>query len=468
MRALLAAACLMAGCLHARGPVRGGASAPDIRAFELLVNDADAIGDAEAFARAKGLRREDWIGPADRAYWSFMRGTIYPPAAEIAYRFRFGKRAIALALEAQSKDATKAIAAYLQGKDKDGSHARLYAAIWELRQEMRISCRYVPTAAKETVERAVMLEAVSGEDDALYPLLDEGCPVDAVLRMSIIDKALLDDKDAYAIRHGAASSWDPVRTSQFLWGFFSFGDCTDGIVALGAFKIPVEEAVKIVQEAKCETETIDSRAWKLRKDEAQAYFFAAVRGAKYNLALELLPHGALGDDGRTFLYQEAMRAKREIDLVKVLKMHPGFHDPFMAYAFAQGRYRFVANFSQTLDWQRTAFDKLLELGKWEDAAEAAEYGVSEGLRREGVLLAFRAAMAAGDFKAGRYFVIRYGPIKDKPGIVTKEMYEEERGKWYAAKKLSDPRFREPEAERKPKRKRKKPKRKPCPDGDWCP
>lgn len=472
MRVMLATAVFLAGCLHARGPGRSANKdeAAHLRAFELLVNDADTIDDAEAFAKAKVLDRDGVVEIAERAYWSFMRGTIYPPAAEIAYRFGFGKRAIALALEAQRKDAVKAIVAYLDGKERKGSHARLYAAIWELRHEMRISCRYGPTpeAAKETVERAVMLEAVSGEDDALYPLLDEGCPVDATLRMSIIDTALLEDKDAYAIRHGAASKWDPVRTSQFLWGFFNLGDCTDGIVALGAFKVPLEEAVKIVQEAKCETETIDSRAWKLPKDAASAYFFAAVRGAKYNLALELLPHGALGDDGRTFLYQEAMRAKREIDLVKVLKLHPGFHDPFMAYAFERGRYRFVANFSQTLDWQRTAFDKLLELGKWEDAAEAADYGVSEGLRKEGVLLAFRAAMAAGDFKAGRYFVARYGPVKDKPGVVTQAMYEEEREKWYAAKKLSDPKYREPEPERKPKRKRKKPKRKPCPDGDWCP
>jgi len=476
MRALLVTAFFMAGCLHARGPVKSAAKADPatLHEFEKLINDADTIDEAAAFAKAKGLRREDWIDPADRAYWSFMRAGIHVPAAEIAWRFAFKPRAIGLALESQRKVYDRAKAAWAKGKDKDGSLARLHVAQWDLSREIRIACRYGPTEkdARETVGRAVILKAESDTMSVLYPLLDEGCPVDDGLRNSIIDHALYDDKDEYAIRHGAASNWDDVRTSQFLWHFFSYGDCTDGVKALVAFTLTVAEGARIIENANCESEVIDSRDWKLDPKAADSWFFAAVRGKKYNLALELLPHGTHGVDGEIFLYQEAVRVSYEAQLVQALKMHLGFHEGFMAYLWERGRFRFIANFSLTMEWQRKAFDKLLELKKWEDAAEAAEYGFSEALRTEGVLIAFRAAMAAGDFKAGRYFVHRYGPIKDKPGLVTQEMYDEEKDKFYAAKAGPDPEWMkedapkaEPKAKKKHKRKRRKP---PCPEGDWCP
>jgi hypothetical protein len=464
----LALALFLAGCLRAQAPARPPSVDPSaLRTFERLLYDADTIGEAEAYARARGLVAADTRPVADRAYRAYLGAKVYPQAAEIASRFRFGPRAIAQALRGQRAEADRATDAYLRRKREKDGPALLHAAAWELALEMRISCRYGPTAqAADTVKRAMTLEALSGEDDVLYPLLDEGCPVDSAMRTSIIDRALLEDKDAYAIRHGAASDWDPVRTSQFLWGFFLGRDCTDGITALAAFKVPVEDATPLVQEANCEDEIIDSRAWPLAKEAADAYFFAAVRGKKFNLALELHPFGALGDDGRAFLYQEALRSGGESALMKALEKHPGYHDPFMAYAWDRGRYRFIGNFSRTLDWQRRAFDKLIELGQYDFAAEVAQYGASEALRTEGVLIAFRASMAAGDFKMGRYFVARYGPRKDVPGLVTDEMYEAEREKWYAARKLSDPQ----RASKDVGKKRFKPKRKRgrCPTDDWCP
>lgn len=476
MRAMLVTAMFLAGCLHARGPVKSAAKAdPEtLRTFDRMVNDADTIDDAAAFAEAKGLRREDWIDLADRAYWSFMRAGVYVPAAEIAWRFRFKPRAIGLALEGARRDYEAAAGAYIRSKGQKDELSRLHAAQWELTLEIRIACRYGPTKAeaKETVDRARALEAASGSYGALYPLLDEGCPVDATLRMAIIDHALLEDRDEYAILHGAASGWDDVKTSQFLWHFFYYGDCTDGVKALIAFKLTLKEGARIVENANCESEIIDSSKWKLDAGAAGDWFFAAVRGKKYNLALELLPHSRHGEDGKIYLYQEALRGGHEHLLVQALKMHLSFHDGFMAYAWERGRYRFIGNFSLTYEWQRKAFDKLLELKKWEDAGEVAEYGVGEALRTEGVLIAFRAAMADGDFKAGRYFVHRYGPIKDKPGLVTQEMYDEEKDKWYAARTGPDPEWMKEDAPKaKPKAKKKKRKhkrRKACPDGDWCP
>ncbi|HJV32989.1 MAG TPA: hypothetical protein VJ694_03110 [Patescibacteria group bacterium] len=477
MRFTLATAVFLAGCLHAQGPATGKAKADPatLHAFDLLVNDAETIDDAAEFAKAKGLTRDEIVGAADRAYWSFMRAEIYPPAAEIASRFGFGARGISLPLAEQRKDADKATAAYLARQREDDGRKKLYAAIWELQLEMRISCRYGPTPkeARETIQRAMTLEAVSGEDDVLYPLLDEGCRVDAALRIQIIDRALLEGKKDYAILHGAASGWDEPRLSQFLWGFFLQGDCTYGVKALVAFKLPVAEAARIVVGARCEDENIDTRGWSLSKEAAGSWFFAAARGKQYNLALALLPFTDFGGNGEVFLFESVAREGLEPVFIKTIKRRLDRHEAFMAFMWERGRYRFVANFALTLDWQRKGFDKLIELGKWEDAAEAAQYGVGEAFRTEGVLIAFRAAMAAGDFKAGRYFVARYGPLKDKPGLVTQEMYDEEKDKFYAAKQAAgDPEWmKEPKAAPRTKAKRPKKRRRskpPCPDGDWCP
>src|SRR5690349_22517158 len=194
MRIMLVTAIFLAGCLHAQGPVKSAAKAdPEtLHAFELLVNDADTIDDAAALAKAKGLRRGEIAGPAERAYWSFMRAGVYVPAAEIAWRFGFGETAIGLALEYERRVYERAVALYVRGKGKEGELARLHAAQWEMALEIRIACRYGPTAkaTKETVDRAVALKSVSDTMSVLYPLLDEGCPVDEGLRNSIIDHAL--------------------------------------------------------------------------------------------------------------------------------------------------------------------------------------------------------------------------------------------------------------------------------------
>ncbi|MEK7546449.1 MAG: hypothetical protein AAB554_05280 [Patescibacteria group bacterium] len=468
MRAMLAMAISLAGCLHAQAPVKSAAKAePEtMRTFYVLINDADTIAAAADFAKSKGLRRQDWIASADRAYWRFMRATVYPPAAEIASRFGFGEDAVRLALEAQRGDVKKAVAAYVARKHADDESRWLYSAIWEFTLETRISCRYAAKdEALKTVESVRAFGTMSGEDDVLYPLLDEACPVDPQLRDAIIDAARLEDRDAYAIRHAAAADWDWIKTSEFIKDFVLYDDCAYGVQAIVAFKLEDELAGAFIENSNCESEIIDSSAWKLPPGTAGRYFFAAVRGRKYNLALVLLPFTGFVEDGLKFLFQEAMRGGFEGMLVPTLKMHEIHHEAFMAYAWERGRYRFIANSAQTIDWQRKAFDKLIELGKWEDAAEAAQYGVSETLRTEGVLIAFRAAMAAGDFKAGLYFLFRYGPVHDKTGIVTQEMYDAAKDAWYEARQASVP---PPDPAPKPKRKRHRPERPKCADDDWCP
>ncbi|GEM_PF-3094500 len=481
MRAMLVAAFLTAGCLHAQAPATGAAKAdPEaLYAFEVLLNDDTRLAEAAAFAKERRLPRADVAALAERAYWRYLRGGGPLPAAEIAWRFRFPERAVLLALA----DARRAFDA------ADADYRRLlpYAPTGTLRSsvvarmttEIRIACRHAgPKEAAKTVERALLLEAVASAD-AVYPLLDEDCPVEAETRTRIIHAARQEgrmgrqERDAFAIRHAARARWDVVQTSQFIGDFFARGDCTDGLKAVVALRLSVERAEPFFAAARCEGETIRAGEWVVAKEAADRWFFAAVRGGQDNLALALLPHGTHGDDGRAYLFQEVVRAHRETGFLVTAGKHPGAHDAFMAYLWERARYRFIANFAASYEWQRRAFDKLLELGKWEDAAEAAQYGWSMTLRREGILLAFKAAMAAGDFKAGRYFVARYGPAKDDPGLVTQEMYEAEREKRYAAKRIGpDPDWMRDDAPKAKPKTRKKPKAKrrttACPDDDWCP
>lgn len=401
------------------------------------------------------------------SYEGFMRSGDYVSAARVASRFRLGARFIDRPLQLQRKEVHEAVRAYAASKDRPDAHIWLSAAIVEMTDEIRIACRYGPTpeAARETVFFALVLKRYSHEYEVLYPVLDEGCPLDRQLRDEIIDAAILHGKADYAIRHCAAAGWDQEQLLRLLWHFFRVGDCADGMKALIALKLPVDVAVRVIETATCETVRLDLGEWMIPEETANAFFFAAVRGANVHLALELLPLGTLGEEGETFLFQEATRSGKEALIMRALTSNMSHHDAFMAYLWARGRHRFIANFSLTLDWQRKAFDKLIELRRWEDAAEAAQYGLSQSLRVDGVRIAFRAAMAAGDFAIGRYLLARYGPREDAPGIITQEMYDAEWEAWFAAKKAAKP-LSDPAPEPAPKSKRKRPK--PCPPDAWCP
>lgn len=475
MRAWLVTVLMTVGCLHAQGP-RAETKKDDpaaLQAFERLLGDAETIDDAAAFAKAKGLSRGAVLGRAERAYWAFMKAHRYAPAAEIAWRFRADPKYVGMALDFARKDAMKRVALWQKGMGTPSVFGLRYQAEQALAAEAIIACRYsaVPEAARMAVDDAYLFRGLSLQDDVLFPLLDAGCPVGEPRRSAIIDAAVgtrrLDD---YAIRHAAASNWNDARRSAFLWQFFSYHRCSAGFRAVAALRANPDDVVTLIENGDCEYETLVSDGWSLSAADAGRYFFAAVRKQKYNLALELLESAGFGEDGETYLFQEALRGGHGGKLVEVLRRHMTHHDAFMAYAYGQDRYRFVANYALTYAWQKKAFDKLIELGKWEDAAEAAQYGFSDSLRTEGILIAFRAAMAAHDFKAGRYFVARYGPVKDKPGLVTQEMYEAEKDAWYAKRQAEKAPAEEPAPAVKPKKKKKRKRPKPddCPPGDWCP
>lgn len=460
---MLACAALCAGCLHAQAPPTHATDPSALAEFSHLLEDPAKIAEASEYADSRRLTRREKISGAAEAYARYMRYEAYASAAEIAWRFGFGQRAIDAPMSFQRKRAGMSAATYIGRHDRPEGAGLKYQARQELAAEALIGCVYSSKpgdglTAADDIER---YRQISQDDDVLFPLLDDRCPVDDDWRDVIIGLAFSREMDDYAIRNVAASDWMPERKTRFAWGYFNIPRCAAGFRAVAALRVPKIDVISMVETSSCEQVAIRTDGWSLSRDDAGPYFFAAVRGRKFNLALSLLPFTDFGKDGLEYVFQEAVRGGYGADLVKVLAYHSGLHDPFMSYAYDQGRYRFVGTYAQTYDWQKKAFDKLIELGQYDFAAEAAEYGVSETLRSQGVIWAFQAAMAAGDFKSGRYFVARYGPTKDKPGLVTQAMYDAEKDKWFAAKAASAPPTPEP-----PKKKRAKPKLPPCPKGDW--
>ena len=469
MRAWMMAMAVLAGCLHAQTPAASPRHADPavLSEFKRLLGDPDRIEDAADFAEAHHLSRAETSAAAAPAYAAFMRMEAYAFAAEIAWRFGFGQPAVGAPAAFQRGRAGKSAAEYLARRnDRDAAGFRVQA-VSDLRDEALIGCFYSadPADGRAAVEDAIAFRAASFDDDVLFPLLTARCPVDASWRALIVDLAFSRGMDDYAIRHAAEADWAPEKRARFAWGFLSVQRCGAGSRAVAALRVPSADVVPMVETSECEQANISTKGWSLGASDAGSYFFAAVRKDRLNLALTLLPFTGFGADGQEYLFQEALRHGRGADLLKVLSYHPGYHEALMQYAFDHGRYRFVGTYAQTYAWEEKAFDKLIELRQYDFAGEVAQYGFSETMRTEGIVKAFKAAMAAGDFKAGRYFVARYGPTAVRKGLVTQDMYDAEEKKRYDALAPAASAPQPPAAHRKSKR---KPRRRPaCPKYDWC-
>jgi len=471
MRAWLILAFALVGCAHAHPARTVPRTDPALIAeFARLVNRPDGIEAAAAFAVEHRFSKKDWMGPAAAAYGGFLRAEAYATAAEIAWRFDFGREAVAPLFDFQRRRAMIRVGKFLAHRSDDlGRSARL-EAVYELKREISIACRYGAgdDAAQTAIADARSFDSAASEAEVLYALLDEGCPVTDEFRDAIIEKAVFWGRVDFAIRHAVRAGWDEERRTRFAWTFFASRRCDSGFKAAAMLDVPRDDFLRMVETSDCEGGSFAIEVT-LPRSLADAAFFAAIRGRKFNVAMTVLPLSGLGEDGKAYLFQEALRDGGGVECLKALRFHMDLHDGFMQAAYDLGRYRFVGNFAMTYEWERKAFDKLVEDGKWEDAAEVAQYGTSESFRTEGIVIAFKASMAAHDFAAGRYFVARYGPVKDKPGIVTQEMYDEAKDAWYAKrnKELEASGQKPDPAPHKAKRKRRKAKAKKCPDDDWC-
>lgn len=470
-RSMLLCAASLVGCLQAQASPRHVTDPSVLTEFSRLVDDPKRIEDAATFAELRHLSREETHASSLTAYTRFMQVEAYATAAQIAWRFGFGQAAIDTPMSLQRRRAILSGEEYRDHQGQEDAAVKRLSAESEFQNESLIGCVYGAKKedAKAVVEDTLAFRHLTNDDDVLYPLLDDQCPVEPATRDLIIYLALSHYKYDFAIRHAVSADWIPEKRLEFAGIFFRNPRCADGFRVVGIMHLRAADVVPMVELSECEQLAIATKDWALDPSDARSYFFAAVRGRKYNLALVLLPFCAFDENGRLYLFQEVLRANRGLEMIKLFLFHAGLHDDFMSYAFERGRYRFVGTHSQTYAWQRKAFDRLVEIGQYDFAAEVAQYGFSETFRTEGINLAFKAAMKAGDFKMGRYFVARYGPTATSPGLVTQEMFDEEQRQTYAAKAAANGGQIQPEPPKPepPKKVRPPPKKEPpCRKDDW--
>lgn len=449
---MLAALAFWGGCLHPQAPARP--STADREAFIRLVNDPVAIGAAAEYVKTRRLPRDAWAGPSMEAWKTYMKARVYEAAAEVAWRFGLDPKLVGYALQRARAEAAERVAAFVehQGDERDGFYRTL--AENALAREILIACRYGP--ARESAELAVRdaaawHELTGGAGPALYALLDEGCPVDADLRLTIIEYAVEADRDAYAIRHAAHAGWDDAQRVGFVARYFFLDECRNGFLAFDALDPPAQEVASELQRTECEDDPIPSGV-SLRPADASTLFFAAVRGESFLLAHALLGMSSLGDDGLVYLLQEMTRGGWEYKLKAFLEKRPELYDRAMAYALEAGHVRLVGHMAKTPEMLRRAFDRAIELGLAAEALFIAENGEDEALKKEAPLMAFRAAMRVRDLDAARFISKRY------PDAVPEDELEAMKTAWYERRRQEVDR----NEALKPKRKRKPKPR--C--GDW--
>ncbi|MFA5854208.1 MAG: hypothetical protein WC866_03910 [Patescibacteria group bacterium] len=398
MRAWILSAFVLAGCLRGPAPV----STPD---------------------RAESLRyqaHDDW-----REY--FLGGN-YELAAMAATQGRLDPMLVGLALREARKVAKKSLKAFVDGDDYE-ARVKLWKIAWQAyREEVAIACLYGPTSASISlaVEDVTRASDVAESSELLYLLLDYECPLGREQRYEIITTAANDDKNEYALEMALRSNWNVIDKLEFVGLYIESGNCSFGLKAASRLGVDVDYLAQSLKDSTCESERLDSSGWGFSQAEYRTLFFETVRHRRYHLAFEFNTLGHGGEDGIRYLVQQLFAQHDEYGLEKLCVMRPSLRDAAYSYAIAHGRARFVGMSSKEIIWQDRAFEKLLEEGKFDDAAEVAEFGASETLRTEGVLKAFRAAVIAGNMVDARYLWKRY------PKIVPAKEYKKAERAWIKA------------------------------------
>lgn len=394
MRAWILAACVLAGCLHVTAP----ATVP----------------------------RDSARSAALDAWKEYLMDGNYEMAAMTARNAKLDPMLSGLALRLARKQARKHLRRIFNG---EGSYFdRRTNLVEAYRIEVAIACTYSPskTSGLLAVKDVGAAFERTREDDLLYPLLEYGCPLSHEHRFEIVMAAARDRKDDFALRQAIEANLNVTDKLEFIDSYLSPGKCSFGFKAAAALKPEMAYLVQLLRSSSCDSDRFDSRDWNFSQSELRGLFFDAVRFRKYHLAMEFSLRSGGGDDETRYLIEKMFEQHDEYDMEKLCSVRPELRSPIYAYALLHGRARFVGLQSRDIYWQEQAFWKLIGEGKFDDAAEVAEYGVSETLRTEGILTAFQMALAAEDMIDARYLSKRY------PLIVPGKEYEKAEKAWIKA------------------------------------
>ena len=395
MRAWMITACVLAGCFH--GPVR--------------LNDVKA--------QKRYAAHDEWK--------KRLLGGDYELAALAAWEAKLDPMLIGLAFDEARKAAQKSLHAFSEDQKTDREILEKNV-VDAYRVEVAIACLYGPARATAEVAIEDVTEASEHITDTepLYLLLDYDCPITRESRFEIITTAVDEDKDAYALEMALSSNWNVLDKLEFVGYYLERSECSPGLKAASRLGWPITYVAQLLRKSDCEKETFDSKDWSFSQTELRTLFFEAVRFRKYHLAYEFNTLAKGGESGKQYLAQKLLEQKDEYQAEALFVLRPNLRPLVYGHALSLGRARFVGMQSKDIFWQERAYEKLLEEGKFEDAAEVAEYGISETLRSTGILRAFHAALAADDIIDARYLWKRY------PKIVPEKEYKKAERAWMKA------------------------------------
>ncbi len=287
-------------------------------------------------------------------------------------------------------------------------------------------------AAVDDVRQA---SAALVEETLLFLLLDKGCALKAdVRREAVAAAAHRSGIFEYVLQHAIASRWGADDKRWFISLYTMSYDCSHGFAAAAALHVSDTQLRWLIKESQCET-PVRTEGWAFPREKLRQGFLISAEERHYVLALAFGSVAETGDDDLTYLAGAIFARHDEYAVTALLVAHPALRDALYAYAIERGRARYVGLQAKEIYWEERAFRRLLEYGRYEDAAEVAEYGVSLTMRTEGILAAFRAAAAdGGDFLTARALWRRYRKI------ISVREFENARADWNLAHP-QDTRFR---------------------------
>ncbi len=379
MRAWLLTAVVLAGCLHGPAPAL----------------------DPKTTASA------DWR--------RHMSKGEYVLAAKAAWNGKLGPMWIGLTLERaldvvqnRSERYNKEIG------DKDALKIELIKAY---ASAIEVACRYgprFPESGKLLVDDVMAVYYMLNEEMLRYLLLDFHCPVDTDTRDGIIDAARKENLDERMLRYVREARWSQEKIVTLVEYIFKpTSECDRGLKVAAALHPPVEKVSMAIRTAKCEEGPFDPDAWRLSQNDAREHFEAAIHSENHDLAFALMKPAQLGEAGFNRFFQGMLKGHWEYRLVGFLKRHPDAYEKAMAYALSHDELRAVGHLAKTGDWVRKAVARAIELHRYEDATLIAETGCDEAFRKEGPVLAFKAALEAKDFPIARRLAKRNSALIDK-------------------------------------------------------
>ena len=368
---------------------------------------------------------------AAREVWKYyLQSGNYDKAAEAASQYHLGEMEIDIALHYARLDAKDKKVAFQNDQYAENSEVLKAAMMKAYQSEVIIACKYgrskLSSAASAVKDIWEANSDLSG-NNLLYLLLTYDCPLSHDQRYEIIVAAVNNDLGDFALWYAVRSNWNVNDKIEFVKIFITTWQCSFGFKAALHLAVLPDDMDQLFRLSDCEREKLDSKGWSFPPEVLRRYFFSTVRLQKYNLALEFNQLADKAPDGIWYVIQEAFNKHHEYALIGLVVFRPELRDMIFTYAIAHGRARFVGMQTKEIIWQQRAFDKLIEEGRYDIAAEVAEMGVSLTLKTEGVLIAFKATMAAGNFEQGRfYFKARY------PKIITSDEYYKATEAWFKA------------------------------------